>query len=295
MFKVSESYQGAGNEPRGIFSLVAPSSHQVHATLGSRLRASRRITVLTRAGISTESGIPDFRGPNGLWAKDPLAQKLSSLQDYVADRGLRVEAWQRRLHHPAWSALPNAGHRALVDLERGGKLGALVTQNIDGLHRRAGTSDDVLVEIHGNMHEVVCLSCGMRGPMRETLERVRAGEADPACRACGGILKSATISFGQSLVKDDLRRARRASESCDLFLAVGTSLAVYPVAYLPGIALASGAKLVILNAQPTRYDALALAVIREPIGEALPALVSWAGPATAPGSDPPEDPSGRST
>lgn len=232
------------------------------------------MVALAGAGISTESGIPDFRGPNGLWTKDPATEKLSSLPHYLASREVRVASWKSRLAHPAWTATPNAGHLALADLERRGRLHLLVTQNIDGLHARAGSSPAITVEIHGTVHEVVCMSCGDRSPMPATLARVRTGEEDPECRRCGGILKSATISFGQSLVASDLERASRSAASCDLFLAIGTSLTVYPVASLPEMALRAGAKLAILNAEPTPYDLVAHAVCRQPIGAALTSLVA---------------------
>ena len=232
------------------------------------------MVVLTGAGISTESGIPDFRGPNGVWTRDPKAERLSDIRYYVADREVRVESWRVRANHPALTAEPNAGHRALVDLEAGGHLELLVTQNIDGLHLRAGTSPARLVEIHGSVREVVCLSCDDRRPMREALDRVAAGEEDPECLLCGGILKSATISFGQSLVAEDLERAQAAAAGADLFLAVGTSLGVYPAAALPVAAVEAGARLVIVNGEPTPFDGVASAVLREPIGQVLPALVA---------------------
>ena len=235
---------------------------------------SSRVVVLTGAGISTESGIPDFRGPRGIWTKDPKAEKLSNIHYYMSDPDVRKLAWQGRLEHPAWTAVPNAGHRALVDLERRGKLHALVTQNIDGLHQRAGNSPDRVIEVHGTVREVICMGCGWRGPMQETLDRVRAGEADPACLACGGILKSATISFGQSLVPEIISRAMQAATEAELFMAVGTSLQVYPIAGMVPLASNAGARLVIINAEPTPFDELADAVISTAIGEALPLLVA---------------------
>ena len=230
--------------------------------IASALRSAGKVVGLTGAGISTESGIPDFRGPQGVWTKDPKAERLSTLQAYMSDRDIRVKAWRLRLDHPAWTARPNAGHLALAELERKGSLHTLVTQNIDGLHQRAGTSPEILIEIHGTMREVVCMQCGERAEMQRALDRVRAGEEDPECRTCGGILKSATISFGQNLVQEDLYRAQRAAQSCDLFLAVGTSLAVYPVAYMPQAALDAGARL----------DDQAAWVVRDPLGECLPKL-----------------------
>jgi NAD-dependent deacetylase len=240
--------------------------------IATALRSARKVVGLTGAGISTESGIPDFRGPQGVWTKDPKAERLSTLKAYMSDRDVRVKAWRLRLEHPAWSARPNAGHHALAELERKGRLHTLVTQNIDGLHQRAGTSPEILIEIHGTMWEVVCMQCGERAEMQRALDRVRAGEKDPDCRTCGGILKSATISFGQNLVQEDLYRAQGAAQSCDFFLAVGTSLAVFPVAYLPQAALDGGARLALFNEEPTPYDDRADWVVRDPLGECLPRL-----------------------
>jgi NAD-dependent deacetylase len=240
-----------------------------------------RLVALTGAGISTESGIPDFRGPQGLWTKDPAAEKLATLQNYVSDPEVRRRAWQQRLRLLALEREPNAGHRALVELERRGKLHTLITQNIDGLHQKAGTSAERMVEIHGNVQEVVCLRCDERAPMQRALDRVRAGETDPACRSCGGILKSATISFGQSLVQDDLARSERAAKSCDLLLAVGTTLSVYPIAGVVPVAKRAGARVVIVNGEPTEMDGLADAVLRGPIGELLPRVVSAVSDTTA--------------
>jgi NAD-dependent deacetylase len=234
---------------------------------------SRRVVALTGAGISTESGIPDFRGPQGLWTQNPKAEKLSDIRYYMADPEVRKLAWQQRLAHPAWQAKPNAGHRALVALEKGGRLHALITQNIDGLHQAAGNSGEKVVEVHGTIHDVVCMSCAWRGPMQATLERVHAGEEDPSCSSCGGILKSATISFGQGLVPEVIDRALRAAEEADLLLAIGTSLSVYPVANAVPIAKSAGARIVILNAEPTPMDAMADLVLRGVIGQILPELV----------------------
>jgi NAD-dependent deacetylase len=244
---------------------------RVTAAVPDWLAEARQICVLTGAGISTDSGIPDFRGPQGVWTRDPEAEKLSTLQYYVADPDVRRRAWQARLAHP-WHALPNAGHAALVDLERQGRLRALVTQNIDGLHQAAGSSPELVVEIHGTVHDVVCLSCGDRTTMRAALDRVVAGEPDPACLRCGGILKSATISFGQELDEQVVEAATAAAESCDVFLAAGTSLGVWPAAGLTEIAARRGARVVIANAEPTPYDDIADLVVREPLGTALPRL-----------------------
>ena len=234
---------------------------------------AERVVVLTGAGISTESGIPDFRGPQGVWTKNPEAEKQATIQHYVADPEVRKRAWRSRLDSPAWSAQPNAGHRALVALERRGKLETLITQNVDGLHQAAGSSRERVVEVHGTWREVMCLACGERAPMERALARVRAGEEDPPCRSCGGILKSATISFGQSLVPDDIARAERAARNCDLMLAIGTKLSVWPVAGVVPLAKDAGAHVVILNAEPTEMDGLADVVLRGAIGELLPRLV----------------------
>jgi NAD-dependent deacetylase len=229
--------------------------------------------VLTGAGISTDSGIPDFRGPQGQWTRDPQAEKMATIQHYVADPEVRKRSWRDRLSSPAWTATPNAGHLALVALERRGNLDTLITQNVDGLHQMAGSSPERVIEIHGTMREVTCLACGQRAPMERALARVRAGEDDPPCRTCGGILKSATISFGQGLVQDDLLRAQRAAERCDLLLTVGTKLSVYPIAGVVPIAREAGARVVIVNAEPTDMDRLADAVLRGQIKDVLPRLV----------------------
>jgi NAD-dependent deacetylase len=234
---------------------------------------AKRIVILTGAGISTESGIPDFRGPQGVWTRDPQAEKLSDIRYYVADSEIRRKSWQSRLDHPAWTALPNAGHAAIAELERRGKLHALITQNIDGLHQKAGNSSARVIEVHGTVHRVVCLSCGWRGPMQDTLERVRRGEPDPPCARCGGILKSDTISFGQPLVAEVIDRAMDAAAEADLFISVGTSLQVYPIAGTVPAAKRAGARVVIVNAQPTPFDGTADAVLRDPIGEILPRIM----------------------
>jgi NAD-dependent deacetylase len=235
--------------------------------------AAERITVLTGAGISTDSGIQDFRGPNGLWTKNPAAEKTATLSYYVSDPEVRKQAWRHRVESPMWDAAPNIGHHALVELERQGKLLALITQNVDGLHLKAGTDPDLLIEVHGNTREVVCLQCDERAPMERALARVRAGEEDPPCRSCGGILKSATISFGQNLVEEDLIRADWAARNCDLLLAVGSTLGVYPAAGVVPIAKREGARIVIVNGEPTEMDHLADAVLHAPIADVLPPLV----------------------
>ena len=239
-----------------------------------------RVVVLTGAGISTDSGIPDFRGPQGLWTRNPLAEKMSNIHYYLADREVRKLSWQNRLGSPAWFAKPNAGHVAIVELEKRRKLHALITQNIDELHQQAGNSADKVIEVHGSMRRFMCWGCGMRGPMQLVLERVRAGEEDPACRDCGGILKSDTISFGQQLVPEVIDRAMQVTAEADVFVAVGSTLQVYPVAGAVDVARSAGAKVVIINAQPTPYDEVADAVLPGSISEILPAILGSASRST---------------
>jgi NAD-dependent deacetylase len=237
------------------------------------LAEARAVTVLTGAGISTDSGIPDFRGPQGVWTRNPGAERTATLQIYLADPDVRRMSWHNRLVSPAWEARPNVAHLALADFARDGRLRALVTQNIDELHQRAGSDPALVIELHGTMWWSVCWECGQRLPMAETLERVRGGEDDPACLVCGGILKSATISFGQELDPVVLGRAGDAARECDVFLALGTTLTINPAAGLVPLAKRSGARVIIANAQDTPYDDLADVVLRTPLGELMPALL----------------------
>jgi NAD-dependent deacetylase len=243
------------------------------ARLASWTSDVSRVAVLTGAGISTDSGIPDFRGPGGLWTRDPAAEKMSTYQVYVADPSVRHRSWQARLAHPAWTAEPNAAHLALARLATSGIATTVITQNIDGLHQRAGLAADEVLELHGTMYAVVCVSCGARTAMSDALTRVRAGEADPPCADCGGILKSATVMFGQSLDPAVLSSAAAAAQAADLFLAIGSTLTVEPAASLCAVAVRGGAPLVIVNRDPTPYDHMASATIRQPISEAVPAIV----------------------
>jgi NAD-dependent deacetylase len=239
----------------------------------SWVQEAERLVVLTGAGISTDSGIPDFRGPNGVWTKNPAAEKASTLQHWVGDPEVRRAGWRARLDSGLFQAEPSGGHHALAELDRQGRLHLLVTQNIDGLHHAAGVDPSRIVEVHGNVREWACLTCGARGPMADALDRVRAGEDDPPCPACGGIIKSATISFGQSLVPEDIQRAEEGALEADVLLAVGSTLQVYPVAGMVPLAKRAGARLVIVNNEPTPFDQIADVVVREPIGTVLPALV----------------------
>jgi len=238
------------------------------------IEQAQRIAVLTGAGISTDSGIPDFRGSKGLWTLNPEAEKASDIRNYVSDPALRRRNWASRARGELWAdAVPNPGHYALAGLEKLGKLHTLITQNVDELHQLAGSSPELVVEIHGTTRKAACLDCGRRDEMEAVLERVRAGDDDPHCDLCGGLLKSATISFGQPLVAEDLQRAERAAAECDAFLAVGTSLTVFPVCGTVDIARRSGAAIVILNLEPTPFDSIADVVLRHSISEALPRIV----------------------
>lgn len=241
------------------------------------LAESRRIVVFTGAGISTDSGIPDFRGPNGVWTKNPAAEKYSTLGNYLADPELRKVAWQNRVNSPNWHAAPNDGHRAIVSIEQAGRLHALVTQNIDELHQQSGVSPDKVVEVHGTMRWSRCWGCNERLPMHEVLERVRAGEEDPPCLSCGGILKSDTISFGQALVPEVIDRALTVAEECDVLLAVGSTLSVSPANYVVPRAKAAGATVVIVNGDPTEMDHYADARLLGRITPILCELVARAG------------------
>jgi NAD-dependent deacetylase len=234
---------------------------------------AERIVVLTGAGISTDSGIPDFRGPNGLWTKNPAAEKASNIEYYLADPDVRVAAWESRLATPAWDARPNAGHRAIVELERQGRLHGVVTQNIDGLHQLAGNDPDKVIEVHGTVWFSRCWECSDRRPMGESLDRVREGETDPPCLICGGILKSDTISFGQQLVPEVIERAMVVSDVCDVMLAVGSTLSVYPAANCVPRAKATGACVVIVNGDETAMDHYADHLLVGGISQILPVLV----------------------
>ncbi len=243
-------------------------------TIARWIAEARQVVALTGAGVSTASGIPDFRGPQGLWTTKPDTQRLFSIDAYLEDPEVREQVWQLRLDNPAFRVDPNPAHVALAELERRGRLHTLVTQNIDGLHQAGGSSPDRVIEIHGTIHEVECLACDRRVPSGPVLQQVRDGDPDPRCPECGGLQKSATISFGQSLDPALLQRAHEAVMGCDLFLAVGTSLVVHPVALLPRTALEAGARLVILNAEETPYDDRADEVLRDDVGDTLAEIVA---------------------
>ncbi|MEM9039400.1 MAG: Sir2 family NAD-dependent protein deacetylase [Actinomycetota bacterium] len=238
------------------------------------IATAERVVVFTGAGISTESGIPDFRGPNGVWTKNPAAEKASNIQHYLSDPEVRKAAWQARLAAPAWDAEPNRAHAAIVELERRGQLHGLVTQNIDGLHQKAGNDPANVIEVHGTIWFSRCWECSDRRPMEEMLDRVRAGEEDPPCHVCGGIVKSDTISFGQALVPEVIDRALRVSDECDVMLAVGSTLSVFPAANCVPRAKAAGASVVIVNGDETGMDRYADHLLRGSIGDLLPQLVA---------------------
>ncbi|UXX96128.1 NAD-dependent deacetylase [Streptomyces sp. AD2-2] len=235
------------------------------------------VALLTGAGISTDSGIPDYRGPNGLWRKDPEAEKLVTYDYYMGDPEIRRRSWQLRRRNHALQAEPNAAHRAVVDLERSGVPVRVITQNVDGLHQLAGLPARKVLELHGTAREFTCTRCHARGPMADAIARVEAGEDDPACLVCGGILKSATVYFGEHLDPVVLGEAAAVTKACQVFIAVGSTLQVHPAAGLAGVAVDHGARLVIVNAEATPYDDLADEVVREPIGTALPRLLRGLG------------------
>ncbi|WP_329552068.1 Sir2 family NAD-dependent protein deacetylase [Streptomyces sp. NBC_00696] len=231
------------------------------------------VALLTGAGISTDSGIPDYRGPNGLWRKDPEAEKLVTYEYYMGDPEIRRRSWQLRRQTQALQAEPNAAHRAVVELERSGVPVRVITQNVDGLHQLAGLPARKVLELHGTAREFTCTRCHASGPMADAIARVEAGEDDPGCLVCGGILKSATVYFGEQLDPVVLGEAAAVTKACQVFIAVGSTLQVHPAAGLAGVAVDHGARLVIVNAEATPYDELAEEVVREPIGTALPRLL----------------------
>ncbi|MGW5655782.1 SIR2 family NAD-dependent protein deacylase [Streptomyces humi] len=232
------------------------------------------VAVLSGAGVSTDSGIPDYRGPNGLWRKDPGAEKLVTYEYYMGDPEIRRRSWEMRLRTGALRAEPNAAHLAVAELERSGTPVRVITQNVDGLHQLAGMPARKVLELHGSARAVVCTECRARGPMADALARVEAGETDPPCLECGGVLKPATVMFGERLDPVVLGDALAVSKACTVFVAAGSSLQVQPAAGLVGVAADHGARLVIVNAEPTPYDDRADEIVREPIGAALPKLLA---------------------
>jgi len=262
-----------GGQNDAVFTISSANDPDV-ATVASWIAEARRITVLTGAGISTDSGIPDFRGPNGLWTKNPAAEKAATIEHYLGDPEIRRVAWQNRVRNLGRERpKPNAGHHALLSLEKSGKLRAIITQNVDGLHLDAGHPHERVIEVHGSWRDTLCWDCGDRRPMGESIQRVVDGDHDPACLLCGGVLKSSTILFGEPLVPEVIGAAMAAAEDCDLFLAVGSTLSVGPVNNTVPRARQAGARVVILNGEPTSMDRFAHALVIGPIGEMLPALL----------------------
>ncbi|GEB54226.1 NAD-dependent protein deacetylase 2 [Streptomyces cacaoi] len=242
--------------------------------MGGAERKGPLVGILTGAGVSTDSGIPDYRGPQGVWTRDPDAEKLVTYGPYMADPDIRRRSWLLRAESPVWRARPNRAHEAVAALERSGTPVRVITQNVDGLHQAAGVPDRKVLELHGSARTVVCTACGARSTTERVLDRVTAGEEDPPCEECGGILKTATVMFGQALDAEVLAEAVAVAQACEVFFAVGTSLQVQPAASLAGLAAEHGARLVVVNAEPTPYDAMADEVVREPVGEALPRLLA---------------------
>ncbi len=248
------------------------------------LRQADRVAVLTGAGISTASGIGDFRGPQGRWTLDPDAERVSTLSWYLNDPDVRAKAWRFRAESPVYAARPNLAHLALVGLERGARLTGLVTQNTDGLHQLAGSNPELVIELHGNSRTWRCESCHATGPMTEMITRVRSGDTDPRCPFDGGIVRATTILFEEALHPTDIDAAVASVDEADVLLVVGSSLTVHPAAGLVPYAGRLGAAVIIVNAEPTDYDRLAAAVLRDPIVEVVPALLP------APPADPPDAP-----
>ncbi len=228
------------------------------------------VTVLTGAGISTGAGIPDFRGPTGTWTQHPEQARLLDIGVFLHDDEARRAGWQQWRDHPAWHAAPAPAHRALAALEQAGVLGQTLTQNFDGLHQQAGSQR--VVELHGGMRTTRCTRCGERLPTAEVVARLDE-TPDPRCPRCGGVLKPDVVYFGELLDDEAIGQAVAAAQDAEVFVAVGTTLTVHPVAGLAALAVDHGARLVIVNAEPTPYDRLADRIVRDPIDEAVPALV----------------------
>ena len=257
--------------------MTDPNSPIIRAA--QALADSSQIMVFTGAGVSTESGIPDFRGPDGLWTK--LDPEDFHIDRYMSSRRVRVMRWQ--LHQQGEllgsgsSVRPNAAHLAIVDLWKAGRLSGCVTQNIDGLHQEAGLPDDLVSELHGNVRKTRCMSCPAQWPTAEVIKWVAAGQEDPRCSHCGGIVKTATVSFGQMLPEREIQKARFFSAPADGVLVIGSTLSVYPAAEIPASAARQGIPMVIINLGPTDYDHLAKAKVSLPAGQAVPELVAALG------------------
>jgi NAD-dependent deacetylase len=246
---------------------MSASNQTAIAALGDLIENARRIVPFTGAGISTECGIPDFRSPGGLWTRN----RPIPFDEFVTSREMRDESWRRRfaMEDNFANAKPGRGHRALASLYRAGKMPGLVTQNIDNLHQKSGIAGDDIIELHGNTTYAICLDCARRYELAWVREKFEAdGNHAPDC-ACGGYIKTATVSFGQAMPTEAMQRAEALSRDCDLFLAIGSSLVVWPAAGFPLMAKRSGAALVIINREPTEFDEMADLVLNDDIGDVL--------------------------
>jgi NAD-dependent deacetylase len=252
--------------------MIAPDLDSAKALLGDIIREAGIIVPFTGAGISTECGIPDFRSPGGLWTKNsPIP-----FDEFLASQEARNESWRRRfaMQDQFGDAQPGRGHRALASLYRAGKVPAVVTQNIDNLHQASGISPEHVVELHGNTTFALCLDCSERYELPWVRARMEAGNGcAPDCPSCGGFIKTATVSFGQAMPDAAMRRAQDLAQSCDLFLAIGSSLVVWPAAGFPLIAKRNGARLAIINREPTEFDNIADLVVRQDIGTVLETFI----------------------
>jgi NAD-dependent deacetylase len=252
----------------GGFRMIAPDLDSGIARLQEMVHQASAIVPFTGAGISTECGIPDFRSPGGIWTKN----RPIPFEEFLASQEARNESWRRRFAMQAefGDAQPGRGHRAVASLYRAGKVPAVVTQNIDNLHQASGIAPEHVVELHGNTTFALCLDCSERYELPWVRARMdRANSCAPNCPACGGFIKTATVSFGQAMPDEAMQRAQQLSQSCDLFLAIGSSLVVWPAAGFPLMAKQNGARLVIINREPTEFDEIADLVVHEDIGSAL--------------------------
>ncbi|MGD8523456.1 MAG: Sir2 family NAD-dependent protein deacetylase [Desulfobacterales bacterium] len=250
-----------------------PDSENDVALLRSMIEESNRGVVFTGAGISTESGIPDFRSPGGIWTQ----YKPIDFRDFMASEEMQRESWRRKFASDAvmQKAQPNKGHLAVAKLVQRGKVSSVITQNVDGLHQLSGVPDDKVIELHGNTTYAACLNCGKRYELEDIRRVFEKNETLPVCDQCSGIIKTATISFGQAMPVDEMKAAESETMACDLFLAIGSSLVVYPAAGFPELARRNGARLVILNRDPTPLDGIADLALHSEIGPTLSAVVDF--------------------
>jgi NAD-dependent deacetylase len=250
---------------------MASDTEQLIEKAAELMASASKVVVFTGAGISTESGIPDFRSPGGIWTKyQPIM-----FQDFMTNEEMRRESWRRgkETYHLFADVQPNPSHHAVVELERMGKLDCVITQNIDNLHQKAGSDPNMVIELHGTAMYVLCMNCGKKWPRAEIQEWLEAGVEIPLCDDCGGIMKSATISFGQPMPEKEVAEAQLRSQDAEVFIVIGSSLVVYPAAHLPLLAKQSGAKLIIINLADTPFDSYADVLIQGKAGEVMQKLV----------------------